>query len=335
MKLYFKFLLFGCLFSGLMIFALNQNGKHEQPETVGKQKDENKKVDGISQQSKGVRLDQYYWFCSPCDGMLTWRKYSSIVDTYKFPIVREASIDGRMQNLFCLQDFVCFVDRYYANDSSLSYYTKKTNKTLDELMQEQDYIQAFLIIKKITKKADRIALFEKYANQGHMFCMFEMAYELGCEYKKINKADFLVIQEWVLRGYMRLLQDIRCHNDKSVTAAFGFLNDLYIKLIASNKKIIEVQELGILKDPAVLVEICNKCYVWVSNLLLLPSPVWVGYHGLAPFKNGLLDLKPQNEWDEIRKKALDDYCKPVLKEAVVQQKAAVVEEKKEENNTKK
>jgi hypothetical protein len=188
------------------------------------------------------------------------------------------------------KDIVSFVDRFYGHEASTEIW-KNNIKTssLDQALQENNLVEAFIYFKKVSDSQKRIELLEKYAAQGHVIFMFEWCKELSAQ----ENQDKKIIATWFMRAMIRLIQDIACHRDASVQAAFEALVNTYMTLIQEK---ISVEQ----KD---LREIVEESFEWVSKLKTLPSPVWVGYHGLSVFNEGL-QVRAEKDWEKRHKKAL-------------------------------
>lgn len=200
-----------------------------------------------------------------------------------------------------IKDIISFVDRFYWHRPLVKAWEKNlSNVAFDKLLEEQDYATMFLFVESIKNDQERISYLEKGAAQGHVICMLELCKELKDSQVQSSAQDALnkktqEISSWYTRALVRLLQDIACHEDSSVGAA-QVLMSIYAQILGnsldetfSNKQKFD----GLL----------NEGFVWVNSLKQIPSPMWVGYHGMSVF-NGGLKLIPENKWAAKRQEVL-------------------------------
>ncbi len=192
------------------------------------------------------------------------------------------------------KDVVSFVDRFYGHETSTGIWTNNVKATsLDQAVQEGNLVEAIIFLKKTPDAKKRIELLEKYANQGHVICMFELCKEIAEQENQDKTVMHTKIAVWFTRAMIRLIQDIACHHDTSVQAAFDALITTYMFLL-KDQVVLEQKD---------LLASVEESFDWVTKLKTLPSPEWVGYHGLAVFNEGL-QLIVEKDWEKQRKEVI-------------------------------
>lgn len=220
----------------------------------------------------------------------------------------------------------------YTNNRHPEYFEKLRNsynglsseETLNDLLQRQEYIE---VLNHLWSEGDqniRISWLEKKLPENHPILICELALEYILRDPSIH--TYLFSSRPLLDVALCLTEmDCNCTSDKSVTAAPGFLDfrygDLIFKALLAHHSRESVQAYW--KEH--FIEFKNNKFELLRNALCpfldpqkhlnLPSPRWVFSHGMGAFFNGIDSAAyPENQWYEIRRKAVQKNLNMLLED---------------------
>ena len=220
----------------------------------------------------------------------------------------------------------------HTNNRHAEYFEKLRNyynglsseETLNDLLQNQDYIEVLNYLWSERDQNLRISWLEKKLPDAHPILICELALEYILRDPSIH--TYLFFSRPLLDVATCLTKlDCYCTSDKSVTAAPGFLNFQYgylIDQILLNHHSREALQ-AYWKEH--FIEFKNNAFKLLRGALYrfvdpqqypnLPSPRWVFSHGLRAFANEEDSAAyPENQWNEIRRKEAQNSLNMILED---------------------
>ncbi|MDN3507007.1 MAG: hypothetical protein P0S96_07250 [Simkaniaceae bacterium] len=197
-----------------------------------------------------------------------------------------------------------------------------SDKVLDDLLSQQEYIEILNYLWAERDQALRISWLENKLPEGHPILIAELAIEYISRDPSIH--TYLFSSRPLLDVAVCLTEiDTSCTSDASVEAATGFLNFQYSNLLLTTllehhpreavqaywkDHYIEFKNLKI----ALLRQFLNRFF---DSQQTVPTPKWVFSHGLKAFRNQQWSAAyPENRWGEIRKKEAKNNLNFILKD---------------------
>lgn len=205
-------------------------------------------------------------------------------------------------------------DNQYRAQLGSKYSGLKDEQKLNELLQQQNYIEVLNYLWTEPDVTKRIAWLEKKVNEGHPLLMFELGQDYYYQDPTLQTYA-LKAMPWILAGMRRTYLDTACTSDKSVSAAPGYLLMTYqqpiLEAVQKKSTTEEMQKFFAEQSNQFQknsIEVLRKVLAPFvgEGLVKMPSPRWVFAHGMAAFTN-VTNTIPESECNAIRKKEAQDF----------------------------
>lgn len=180
-------------------------------------------------------------------------------------------------------------------------------EALNEQLKNSDYIPVLKAIWSERDRSRRLEWLRSHAPEMHAPLMYEQAlaeFVASQTVETVTKISLPLIQAATFRVY----QDSQCSSDASV-----YKGDAPVRMKLTYLKSLDTLTKKFLKTPLSEIKAENNYMaakvVEVAQASMsqeLPSPNWIGHHGMSVFIDGKIAMHPEENHKEIRKKAAEE-----------------------------
>ncbi len=219
--------------------------------------------------------------------------------------------DDDLGRIYCDQDVVSIAEEYGEDGVDccrvLGYsgLDSASQERLQELVNQQDYIEVLRYVWTENDKEKVIKFLEPYAHENHPILMLELSRAL-CQQTR-SSGDLESALWWYLWGMLYATLDIECNSDPTTSRIFDVLARAY-----HPNKVISLDRLEAFfaQDERFIPEM-HSLFQNLTVNAFHPSPKWAIYHGASAFarKSSLL---PQEDWNHARSLALQKFIEERL-----------------------
>lgn len=211
------------------------------------------------------------------------------------------------------QNVVAFCEKRLDKEA-VSQIIKKHNEgvnspEIEEKLESNDYISTLSLIWGERDAARRLSWLRNHADRLHAPLLYEQAI---AEFKESPTVETVIQVSLPLikAASSRVAQDAQCSQDASVYSGDAHIRMEYVynralmdvqkkyapslnlnNILSENKNIIKKTTLNKLK------EVAEQS---IKNPNMLPSPAWIGFHGMSCFIQGHPNMLPSQQFEEKR-----------------------------------